>query len=169
MTASLVIKDVTEEDLSEQYICKLESDHQNSEYVNVTLILKGIFIIYIIINWQVKSKWPLSSLISVYNFIPPFLSKQLGPHTWPWLCALSASWRWWSWHQLCMWSLKLTSLFSSETLLAVIAAPQVRWCSYCLVLMLMIQCDNCVFLSRWKKLRRLFDVLWEQHRRRNKY
>ncbi|XP_028258334.1 interleukin-18 receptor 1-like [Parambassis ranga] len=41
MTASLVFKKVSEGDLSKQYICKLESDHQSSSFVIITLTQKA--------------------------------------------------------------------------------------------------------------------------------
>ncbi|XP_043952344.1 interleukin-1 receptor-like 1 isoform X2 [Gambusia affinis] len=37
MTASLVFKDVSEEDLLKKYTCKLESDHQQSSFITVSL------------------------------------------------------------------------------------------------------------------------------------
>ncbi|XP_054900719.1 uncharacterized protein LOC129369392 [Poeciliopsis prolifica] len=40
MTASLVFKDVTEEDLLKKYTCKLESDHQQSSFITISLAEK---------------------------------------------------------------------------------------------------------------------------------
>ncbi|KAK2853842.1 hypothetical protein Q5P01_006503 [Channa striata] len=41
MTASLVFKEVSEEDLSRQYTCKLESEAQSPNFVNITLIKRA--------------------------------------------------------------------------------------------------------------------------------
>ncbi|XP_034536818.1 uncharacterized protein LOC117810922 isoform X2 [Notolabrus celidotus] len=41
MTASLVFRKVSEEDLSKSYTCKLESDNQPSSFVTITLAQKG--------------------------------------------------------------------------------------------------------------------------------
>uniref|UniRef100_A0A3B5PYC9 Interleukin 18 receptor 1 n=1 Tax=Xiphophorus maculatus TaxID=8083 RepID=A0A3B5PYC9_XIPMA len=40
MTASLVFKDVSEEDLLKKYTCKLESDHQQSSFITISLAEK---------------------------------------------------------------------------------------------------------------------------------
>uniref|UniRef100_A0A3B3W3K1 Interleukin 18 receptor 1 n=1 Tax=Poecilia latipinna TaxID=48699 RepID=A0A3B3W3K1_9TELE len=41
MTASLVFKDVSEEDLLKKYTCKLESDHQQSSFITISLAEKS--------------------------------------------------------------------------------------------------------------------------------
>uniref|UniRef100_A0A3Q2QIV3 Interleukin-1 receptor type 1 n=1 Tax=Fundulus heteroclitus TaxID=8078 RepID=A0A3Q2QIV3_FUNHE len=41
MTASLVFRDVSEEDLLKKYTCKLESDHQRSSFITISLAEKA--------------------------------------------------------------------------------------------------------------------------------
>lgn len=44
MTASLVFKKVSEEDLSKKYTCKLETDNQSSSSVTITLKQKRMYV-----------------------------------------------------------------------------------------------------------------------------